>query len=140
MKKRFFYEFNGNILVEANNQDEAEKLITGIPLDNYLLDEELHEIDENYVSFDFKKRKEQWGTHHHPFFNEEEFYEFKIRQCRYGDIFNDFLQGKLDKIELMKKMDEADKIDISDLDLIDELSMIDLKTKEMKTVRHLFVE
>ena len=40
----------------------------------------------------------------------------------------------------MKKMDEVDKIDISDLDLIDELSMIDLKNKEMKTVRHLFVD
>ena len=109
-------------------------------MDHYIIDEELHEIDENYVSFDLNKRKQQWGSHIHPFFNEDEFYEFKIRQCRYGDIFNDFLQGKLDKIELMKKMDEADKIDISDLDLIDELSMIDLKNKEMKTVRHLFVD
>ncbi len=36
MTKRFFYEFNGTILVEANNEDEAEKLVTGITLNDYL--------------------------------------------------------------------------------------------------------
>ena len=140
MKKRFFYEFSGNVFLETDDQAEAESLIKGILLDHYLIDEELHEIDENYVSFDLEKRKLQWGTDIHPFHQEDEFYEFKIRQCRYGDIFDDFINGKFDKGELLKRMDEAEKTDIADLDLIDELSMIDIESKEMKTVRHLFVE
>ena len=36
MKKRYFYEFSGRIYVKADNQAEAEKLVTGISLDNYL--------------------------------------------------------------------------------------------------------
>jgi len=47
MKKRFFYEFSGTIFFEADNQTEAEKLATGISLENYIMDEELFEVDEN---------------------------------------------------------------------------------------------
>ena len=72
MKKRFFYEFSGNVFVKASSQDEAEKLVTGISLENYLLDEELKEIDENYIALDLKKRKEQIGTHFHPFNDQDE--------------------------------------------------------------------
>jgi hypothetical protein len=32
MKKRFLYEFSGTVFVEAENGDEAEKRIIGIPL------------------------------------------------------------------------------------------------------------
>jgi hypothetical protein len=36
MKNKYFYEFSGNVFLEANDQAEAEKLVTGIPLDQYL--------------------------------------------------------------------------------------------------------
>jgi len=49
MKKRYFYEFKGNVYVEAENQDEAEELIMGISLEDYLIDEDVFEIDEHYI-------------------------------------------------------------------------------------------
>jgi hypothetical protein len=58
-EKKYFYEYNGNVFLEANDQTEAEKLVTGASLENYLIDEELYEIDENYVTYDLKKQKEQ---------------------------------------------------------------------------------
>jgi hypothetical protein len=108
MKKRFFYEFNGNVYLEAENQPEAEKLATGISLENYLMDEELFEVDENYVANDLKKREDQLGTYFHPLNNPDDFEKYKIRKCRYGKIFNEFLHGKFDKDELMKRMNEAE--------------------------------
>jgi len=48
MKKRYFYEFKGNVYLEADNQDAAEELIMGIPLVDYLIDEDVFEIDEHY--------------------------------------------------------------------------------------------
>ena len=62
MKKRFFYEFSGNVYLKANDQAEAEKLVFKIPLEDYLIEEELFEIDENYLSIDLKKREEQFGN------------------------------------------------------------------------------
>ena len=49
MKKRFLYEFSGTVFLEANNQTEAEKLVTGIQLKDYLLDEKVYEVDEYYI-------------------------------------------------------------------------------------------
>jgi hypothetical protein len=72
MKKRYFYEFSGTIFLEADNQNQAETAVTGISLDNYLIDEQLHEIDENYVTYDLKKREEQWGTYLHPLNDQDE--------------------------------------------------------------------
>ena len=46
MKKRFFYEFSGNVFLEANDQTEAEKLVTGKFLNDYLIDERVFEVDE----------------------------------------------------------------------------------------------
>ena len=80
MKKKYFYEFSGNVYLEADDQNEAERLVKAMLLDHYLIEEELHEIDENYVSFDLTKRNEQWGTDIHPFNNEDEFYEFKLKK------------------------------------------------------------
>jgi hypothetical protein len=40
MKKRYFYEFKGNVYLEADNQDEAEELVMGISLVDYLIDED----------------------------------------------------------------------------------------------------
>ena len=140
MKKRFFYEFKGNVFLEANDQTEAEKLVTGISLDNYLIDEQLHEIDENYVTYDLKKREEQWGTYLHPINDQDEYQEFKMRECRYGNIFKEFLHGKLDKNELMKRMAEAEEEDLDDCNLVDEISMVDLEGKKLTTVKHCFVD
>ena len=96
MKKRFFYEFSGNVFLEANNQAEAEKLVTGISLENFLLDEVLFEVDENYIGYDLKKREDQLGTYFHPLDDPDDFEKYKIRKCRYGDIFNEFFHGKFD--------------------------------------------
>ena len=58
MKKRYFYEFKGTVYLEADNQDEAEELIMGISFVDYLIDEDLFEIDEHYVPADLEKREE----------------------------------------------------------------------------------
>ena len=63
MKKKYFYEFSGNVYLEANNQTEAEKLITGISLEDFLINEDVYEIDENYIAYDLKKREDQLGTY-----------------------------------------------------------------------------
>jgi hypothetical protein len=65
MTKRFLYEFNGTIYVEAETEDEAEQKITGF-LNDYLIDEDMFEIDDTYVATDPDKRVEQWGTELHP--------------------------------------------------------------------------
>ena len=140
MKKRFFYEFSGRVFLEANDQAKAEKLITNISLENYLIDEDVYEIDENYIALDLKKREEQFGTHLHPVNDSEEYQEFKMRECRYGNIFKEFLHGKFDKNELMKRLSEVDKKDLGDSAIVDEIDMIDLENKKLKTVKHCFVD
>jgi len=59
MKKRYFYEFKGNVYLEADNQDEAEERIMGISLVDYLIDEDVFQIDEHYVPVDLEKREEK---------------------------------------------------------------------------------
>jgi hypothetical protein len=140
MGKRFFYEFNGNVFLEANDKAEAEKLVTGISLNNYLIHEKVHQIDEHYVSFDLSKREEQLGTYLHPFNDQDEYQEFKMRERRYEDIFNEFLHGKFDKNELLKRMTEAEKENLDDYAIVDEISMVDLVSKKLKGVRHCFVD
>jgi len=142
MKKRFFYEFSGTIFFEADNQTEAEKLATGISLENYIMDEELFEVDENYVANDLKKREDQLDTYFHPLNNPDDFEEYKIKKCRYRKIFKEFLHGKFDKNELMKRMTEADANDeiLDDCEPFSEISMIDLDSKKFKRVRHVVVD
>ena len=142
MKKRFFYEFSGNVYLEANDQDDAEKLATGISLDNYLMEEELFEVDENYVANDLKKREDQLGTYFHPLNNPDDFEKYKIRKCRYGNIFREFLNGKFDKEELIKRMEETEANEeiLDDCELFSEISLIDLDSKKFKRVRHVVVD
>ena len=140
MKKRYFYEFSGRIYVKADNQDEAEKRITGISLEDYLIDQDVYKIDEDYIALDQKKRQEQMGTHFHPLDDSEQYEAFKMRECRYNPIFNDFLNGKFDKDELLKRMVDAEKTDIDDCELIYEIAMVDLNTKEEKTAKLIAVE
>ena len=77
MKKRYFYEFKGNVLLEAENQDDAEALIMGIPLEDYLIDEDVFEIDEHYVPVDIEKRDEILDTTLHPLEDDYEDYHNK---------------------------------------------------------------
>ena len=140
MKRRFFYEFNGNVFLEANDQDEAERLVKGILLDHYLIDEELHEIDENYIPVNLKIRQKQLGTRLHPLDNSKEYEEFKMRACRYNHIFNDFLNGKFDMDELLKRMVDAEREKIGDCDLIYQVAMVDLNTQEGKTAKLIAVD
>jgi len=140
MKKSYFYEFSGTVLVQAENQREAEKLITGISLEDYLIDEDVYEIDEDYIALDLKKREEKRGTYLHPYNDQDEYQEYKMRECRYGDIFKEFLHGKFNKNELMKLMAKAEKENLDDYAVVDEISMIDLEGKKMKTVKHCFVD
>ncbi len=108
MKKRFIYKFSGTILVEANNQKEAEKFVTGKFLNDYLIDEEVYEVDDDYVAIDLDKRTGQFGTYLHPLDDSKEYEEFKKKKFRYSHIFKDFIHGKFDKNELIKRMDEAE--------------------------------
>jgi hypothetical protein len=137
MKKKYFYEFSGNVYLEANDKDEAEKLLTGISLEDFLIDERVFEVDENYIAYDQQKREDQLGTYFHPLDDPDDFETYKIRKCRYGKIFNEFLHGKFDKNELMKRMTEADANDeiLDGCDLFSEISMINLKGKKFKLVR-----
>ena len=140
MRKKYFYEFKGNVFLEANNQTEAEKLVTGIQLDHYLIDEEIHEIDESYIAVDLKKRQEQMGTHFHPLNDSEQYEAFKMRECRYNPIFNDFLNGRFGMNELMKRIAEADENEIDDSAIVYQVQMVDLESKEGKTAKLIAVD
>lgn len=84
---------------------------------------------------------ELWlATYLHPFNDQDEYQEFKIRECRYGNIFKEFLNGKFDKDGLIKRVGKAEKKDLDDCAIVDEISMIDLESKKMKTVKHCIVD
>jgi hypothetical protein len=140
MGKQFLYEFNGTILVKAQDENEAEKLVTGITLNNYLTKEGLFEVDDTYVATQLDKRVEQWGTELHPLDDPDEYEQYKIRKCRYSRIFNDFLNGKIDKQEMVTQMEEAENTDIPNFMPFEELRIVDLETKEEKTVRLVAVD
>lgn len=137
---RFIYEYNGKILVKAENEDKAEKLVTGINLNDYLIDEDLFEVDDSYVATNLEKRIEQWGTKFHVLDDADEYEEYKMRKYRYSRIFNDFLNGKIDRQELIKKMKQAENTVIPDFQPFEELRIVDLDTKEEKTVRLVAVD
>ena len=140
MNKKFIYDFNGTIFIEAKNENEAEKLVTGINLNSYLIDEDLFEIDESYVATDLDKRVENWGSKLHPLDDAEEYEQYKKRKCRYSPIFSDFIKGKINREEMIKKMEQAENKDIPDFQPFDEIRLVDLKTKKEKLVRLVAVD
>lgn len=142
MTKRYFYEFSGRVFIQADNKSQAVNAVTGITLSDYLINEDVYEVDENYVSHDLNIGEKQFGTIRHPLDDPAEFEEYKKRFCRYNDIFKDFLNGKIDKNELFKKMDQAETNDdlIDDCKTYAEISMIDLKTKKYKIARLIAVD
>lgn len=55
----------------------------------------------------------------------------------YMEIFSEnFFMASLAKNELMKRMAKAEKKELDDFAIVDEISMIDLESKKMKTVKH----
>ncbi len=63
-----------------------------------------------------------------------------MRKCRYGNIFKEFLHGKLDKNKSVKRMAEAEEENLDDFALVHEINMIDLEGEKLKTVKHCFVD
>jgi hypothetical protein len=102
MKKRYFYEFRGNVYLEADNLDEAEGLIMGISLEDYLIDEDVIEIDEHYIPVDLEKREEKIDTILHPL--EDEYVDYHSKKQSYGPLFREFIHGKIDRQELVNRM------------------------------------
>jgi hypothetical protein len=133
--EKYFYEANCRIFIKAKNEDEAEKLIKDISLVAYLVDEDIYQVDEDYVPVDLDKRMEKLGTHFHPMEDSAEYEQFKKQVRRYGGIFRKFLNGKFDQDELLKRMDQADKKEVDAGDLIYQVQMVDLDTKQGKTAK-----
>ena len=139
MKKRYLYTFHGNMMVEAQNQDEAEKLVQGQDICYFILDDEVFEIDQFRIAYDLKKRKKQIETTIHPVEDLDEFNEYKIRKHKYSLLFNDFIQCKIDRKELLEKMDQAENKKVDSTKLYQEIIMIILEPYEQKTIRFFYV-
>ena len=77
MKQSYFFEFQGRIFINAEDQDQAEKLVKGISLKDYIVDEDLYEIDENYIPVDLEKRDDKNHTTLHPLDDAEEYEKFQ---------------------------------------------------------------
>jgi hypothetical protein len=134
--KKYLFIFNGTVVLNAASYDEAENLIEDLKVDDYVIDEDLFETDEHCISPNIKIRKSQLGTIHHPMDNPDEFEQFKIFECQYNSIFQDFLNGVLNKEELIDKISNVNDREIpDDCDLFASLKMIELDTRTMKTVR-----
>ena len=138
MKKRYFYEFKGNVYLEADNQDEAEELVMGISLVDYLIDEDLFEIDEHYVPVDLERREEKINTTLHPL--EDEYENYHKRKQSYEPLFKEFMHGKIDRDELMKKMIQLEEDGMDDSGYTYDVQMVDLISKEHKRARHIIVD
>jgi len=138
MKKRFIYEFDGKIWVDANNQKEAEKLFSGKELNYYILNENIYEVDQFYVSDNLNKREQDWGSLFHPVLECEEYSEYKNNYRKYGEIFKGFLHGKINKKELINRMDKADDKKGKSENSFNEIQVYDLKG-ECKTIRHFYI-
>jgi len=140
MIKQYFYEFIGKVLIQADNHHEVESTVTGITLSDYLINEDLYQVDENYVSTDLKIREKQLGTVHHPLNDPVDFDQYKLRKCRYAHIFNNFLNGKIDRQELIRRMDDAETEELDDCMLSAEIKMVDFETKKLRIARLVAVD
>jgi hypothetical protein len=134
MNKRYFYEANCRIYITAKNEDRAEQMIMNTDLNDFIIDEEIYEVDEDYLPTDSRLRKEKLGTIFHPS-DVEEFQKFKMNKLRYSKLFDAFMHGQINKSQLMDKMDQADQVEIKDFGFDYEVSMVDFETKEAKTAK-----
>ena len=134
--KKFLFQFNGTVVLNAKNYDEAESLIEDLKIDDYVCDEELFETDQYCLSLDKEEREYQIGTYHHPIDSPNKFELFKVRHCKYISIFKDFLNGVTDQQQLIEKITNVDDKEIpDDCDLFASLKMIELDNKTFKKIR-----
>ena len=139
--KKYLFTFNGAVVLNAKNYDEAESLIEDLKIDDYVGDEKIFETDQYAIFLDKEERESQIGTYHHPVDNPNEFELFKIRHCCYISIFRDFLNGVIDKQKLIEKISNVDDREIPDnCDLFASLKVIEIDSKIMKTLRLLTVD
>ena len=139
--KKYLFTFNGTVVLNATSYDEAENLIEDLKIDDYVVDEDLFETDVHCISPDLKIRESQIGTYHHPLNDPDEFEQFKIRQSHYNLVWKNFLNGLIDKQQLIEKISNVDDSEIpDDCDLFASLKIIELDNKELKTVRLLTVD
>jgi hypothetical protein len=139
--KKYLFTFNGTVVLNAASYDEAENLIESINVNDYVIDEDLFETDEYCISPDLRIRESQIGTYHHPMNSPIEFEHTKARQCNYNYIFKDFLNGVIDKKELIEKLSNVDDSVVpDDCDLFASIEMIGLDSKALQTVRLLSVD
>jgi hypothetical protein len=54
--------------------------------------------------------------------------------------FLEFFDGKIDRKELFKRIEKFENSDNFNFLPIERITMVDLKTKEQKTVRHIVVD
>ena len=139
--KKYLFTFNGTVFLNAKNYDEAESLIEDLKIDDYVCDEKIFETDQYAIFLDKEERESQIGTYHHPIDNPNEFELFKIRHCCYISIFRDFLNGVIDKQQLIEKISNVDDKEIpDDCDLFASLKMIELVNKTYKIIRLITVD
>jgi hypothetical protein len=138
MKKRYFYEFKGNVYLEADNLDKAEELIMGISLEDYLINEDVIDIDEHYIPVDLEKREEKIDTILHPL--EDEYVDYHSKKQSYGPLFREFIHGKIDRQELVNRMIQVEEKGMDDSGYTYEVDMVDLNSKEHKRARHVVVD
>ena len=130
------------MFVEAENRDKAEELITRIPLEYFLVHEEVYQVDSKYVPKDIKQREQLFGSVHHPLENAIEFDEYKKRKAKFNGIFQDFFNGRINKNELIEYLEKdlSDDNGSDDYNPCAEVEMVDLKTKKSKTVKLITVD
>ena len=139
--KKYLFQFNGTVVLNAASYDEAESLIEDLKIDDYVIDEKIDEIDQYCIILDKEAREYQIGTFHHPIDNPNRFELFKVRHFYYISIFRDFLNGVIDQQQLIEKISNVDDKEIpDDCDLFASLKMIELDNKTFKTIRLLTVD
>lgn len=63
-----------------------------------------------------------------------------LRKQVYMSAFLEFFDGNIDRKEVFKRIDKFENSDNMDFLPIERITMIDLKTKTQKTVRHIVVD
>ena len=57
--KKYLFQFNGTVVLNATSYNDAENLIENLEIDDYVIDESLFETDEYCISPDLKVRESQ---------------------------------------------------------------------------------
>jgi hypothetical protein len=139
--KKYLFQFNGTVVLEAENYNEAENIVENLKVDDYVITENLYETDQYFIIMDKEAREYQLGTYHHPIDNPNKFELFKVRHCKYISIFRDFLNGVIDQKEVIEKISNVDDKEIpDDCDLYASIKFMELNNKTFKTIRLLTVD